>query len=143
MQVSSLRIVRAESPEAARQWAAALGHPGLERAATLKEAGGSWVRRGGVRLAEGEGEEGVEGRRVDGLAECIKGALRQTRGDRHWRGAAWLERHGFRTAHVLVLARGIVDGRRCEVLVMEALPGRSVLAHLAEGGLSARQEHAI
>ncbi len=139
-----MKIVRSESGQAAREWAAALARPGwLDGAASLKEEGGAWVRRGVVRLPDGPREVVVKCRPIERPIERIKCLFRQGRGDRHWRGAAWLERHGVRTAHPIVLARATIDGRVCELLVMEALAGKSVLQHLADGDLTVRQEHTV
>ena len=62
---------------------------------------------------------------------------------RHWKQARWLLAHGFSTAEPLAIVRGRRDGTAVECLVLEYLSGRSVLEHLAGGGLSAGCEHRV
>lgn len=59
---------------------------------------------------------------------------------RHWRGAARLERAGIRTARCLAIVR--TSDPPVETLLMEFLPGESLLEQAARGRLSPRQEHA-
>jgi hypothetical protein len=140
----SLRLVRLGAGEDARAWHEALARPGwLREPTSLKEEGGAWVRRGLVRVGTQDRDVVAKCRPLRGASERAKCALGLGRGDRHWRGAGWLLAHGFRTARPLVLARSQPDGPPCEVLVMEALGGKSVLAHLADRDLTARQEHAV
>ncbi len=81
------------------------------------------------------------------VAGRLKSFLRCSRAFRHWRGAAWLAEHGFRTAACYSLLRGRVTWRGPgidkEILIMEALPGKSVLHHLADRDLGVGQEHAL
>jgi hypothetical protein len=67
--------------------------------------------------------------------------FRASRAHRHWRGAGWLSRRGLSTAETLLLAAE-PEGARLW-LVMAALPGMSVLEHLAAANLTVRQEHAV
>jgi hypothetical protein len=85
----------------------------------------------------------IKCRTLTRITDRLKSALRAGRADRHWRGAAWLIHHGFRTARPLVLARVRGDEGVREVLVLECLPGRTVLDHLAARSLGPRSEHEI
>ncbi len=62
---------------------------------------------------------------------------------RHWKQARWLRAHGFSTAEPLAIVRGRREGQEVECLVLEYLPGKSVLEHMAGGGLSAACERHI
>lgn len=72
----------------------------------------------------------------------LKAALGFSRGFRHWHGASWLVRHKVRTARTLALAHQHGPAVR-EWLVMESLPGRSVLEFLAADDLSIRRQHVL
>ena len=159
------RIVPGEDP---RAWTAALEESGwLQRATVLKQdaaanhlvppageqmtttprplfphadaAPGHWVRR--ATLAGRDVV--VKCRPIGSLAERLKLVIQHDRGDRHWKGATWLARHGFRTASPYVMATAALNGEAVELLVMEALAGQSVLEHLAAADLGVRQEHAV
>lgn len=102
-------------------------------------------------------DRGGEVRRVDldGLPLIVKvwaiadgkrrmqTAIGSTPALRHWRGAARLERAGVRTARCLAIVRTIEHGRPVEVLVMEFLPGETVIERVAQGGMDSRREHAL
>lgn len=141
-----LRPIRVAPGEDAAAWAGALQGAWLRGAQTLKNepagAGRSslaWVRR--ARLL---GQDVVvKCRGAGGLAERMKSVARRGRFERHWRGAERLAAVGVATARPLLLASGEQGGRRVEVLVMEALAGRTLLAHLAERDLSPGQERAV
>jgi tRNA A-37 threonylcarbamoyl transferase component Bud32 len=71
-----------------------------------------------------------------------KAMLAASRGHRHWRGAARLERAGIRTARCLALAFEQREIPRVW-LAMEHLEGRSLLEHMAHPDPSLRTQHAI
>lgn len=73
----------------------------------------------------------------------LKSLLHLSRGQRHWRGAARLAAHGFTTAAPLLLGRERQGSDPVELLVMRALPGRTLLHSLADARLTTRQEHAV
>jgi tRNA A-37 threonylcarbamoyl transferase component Bud32 len=73
-----------------------------------------------------------------GLARW-KALVHAWRGDRHWRGAAWLMKHDIPTARPLVLAMD----QESQYLVMEWIAGRSILECLDRRDLPARREHAM
>lgn len=73
----------------------------------------------------------VKCRCLCGLGEGMKVLLRTTRGERLWRGWRWLDEHGFASARPIVLLRGKRDGRLTECVVIELLPGMTVLHHIA------------
>jgi hypothetical protein len=141
-----MRILRADPPSSSSAWLAALSRPDwLAGAITLKLDidGGSWVRRATLSLPSGPRDVVIKCRHIATLADRLKASLRLSRFHRHWRGARWLAAHNFPTARPLALARAVFDGRPCELLILEALPGKSVLQHLADNDLSVRQQHAL
>ena len=69
----------------------------------------------------------------------LKSLARISKGWRHLRNAAWLETHAIPTARVLLLARA----GRSELLIMDALPGRSLLHHLADPRRTPTADHAL
>jgi hypothetical protein len=103
----------------------------------------------------------VKCRCLCGLGEGMKVLLRMTRGERLWRGWQWLDGHGFASARPIVLLRGKRDGRLTECVVIELLPGTTVLHHIARlcdsedtsharadweadaGPMGVRQQHAL
>jgi hypothetical protein len=78
-----------------------------------------------------------------GPGDRIKVALGAGRGRRHWKGAAWLMKHGIATARPYVLA---IEARRPtprEWLVLESLAGKTLLQHIADRDLTVREEHEV
>lgn len=133
------RAVRTGPEESGDAWVAALSTPGWDQAAALlkRDTGTSvwratmlgrevvikcWVMRGSARA---------------------KAWVRLSRSHRHWRGAARLQAHGFLTAPCLALLRRRAGHTVVEALIMEHLPGRTVLEHLAERDLPIAHEHAL
>lgn len=140
MEITRVRVRRVGEGENAARWSEALAAP--EWAASsriLKEDGESWVRRASLAGRDVL----VKCRPARGAGERFKRLLRSTRGDRHWRGASWLMKHGFATAPPLALADALVDGIPCELLVTQYIHARSVLDHLAAHDLTVREEHAV
>ncbi len=108
------------------------------RATVLKQEAGS-----DVLLATLLGKSVVIKRSLRrGLGDRLKWMTRASRGHRQWRGAEWLQEHGFGTARPLVLA--YEPGRPArEWLVLEALSGKTLLQHIADNDLCVREEHAV
>lgn len=73
----------------------------------------------------------------------LRSWLGLTKAHRQWRGAALLERRGFRAAQGLALLRGVTGGTMVDLLILETLPGKTVLEHLAQGDLGVKQQHAL
>ncbi|MFN0133501.1 MAG: hypothetical protein ACKVW3_13365 [Phycisphaerales bacterium] len=69
----------------------------------------------------------------------LKSFLRLSRAWRHQRGADRLRRVGIPTAPCLAIVRA----NGFEYLIMPALPGKTVLQHLADDDLSPRQQHSL
>jgi len=133
------RVERTARGEDARAWQRVLESFDTAGAKVLKEDRGTAVYRTsllGRDLVLKSWELRTLGSRLRALA-------RAGQPDRHWRGAAWLNGHGFRAAHCLALASEYRSPFPRRWLVMEAVPGRSVLDHLARGDLTVRQEHAV
>jgi hypothetical protein len=138
MNISRVKVRRAGAGEDPRRWAAALADPSwLARSRTLKADGDSWVKGASV-LGQHVVIKCRSVRRAEGRLKIL---LRAGRGDRHWRGARWLDSHSFATARPVALATAIVDGVRAELLVMEYIDARSVLQHLAAHDLEVSEEH--
>jgi hypothetical protein len=77
------------------------------------------------------------------LAARFKARAKAGRADRHWRNAAWLEEQGIGTARCLALATEYRKVWPRRWLVMEAVPGHSVLEHLAANDLDIRAQHIL
>ena len=145
-QIDRVRIVRAHRGEDAAAWAAAIGDASwIKSSSLLKQDERSWVRRATLLGRETV----VKCREIDGIWARVKCALGRGKGDRHWRGAALLTGKGVKTARVLALARANVDGRDCELLVMEWVQGETLLRVMADlragtaGAPGVRAQHAI
>jgi len=73
----------------------------------------------------------------------VKSGLRMSRAWRHWKGAERLTKAGVRTATCYAIARSKKDGVAVEWLVMDRLPGKTLLRHMAERDLTHEQEHKL
>ncbi len=110
-----------------------------------KQHGGAWVARATLLGRD----VAVKCRGVTELWPRIKCMLGQGKADRHWRGAAILASKRIATARVFVLARARIEGRVCELLVMEWLQGPTLLRVMADvhahsgNAPSFREQHAI
>lgn len=79
-----------------------------------------------------------------GLRGALSRAARLTKGERQCDGAARLLRAGVRAATPIALLRGrLPDGRPCDWLVLERLPGEDVIRLLKEGSLGVREAHDV
>lgn len=134
------RIIQKGTGQDGAQWAEALADPAWrDRAEVLKEDGDVRVLR-----VEMLGQMVVIKQwNVSRFKRRVQGVLKGTPAWRHWRGALRLKKEGVRTAEPIALFRCIVEGVKLEILVMEALDGKSLLEHLAAGDLSVRQEHVL
>lgn len=120
-------------------WIEALRTFKVDLAQPLKTEGASIVVR--TRLL---GQEVVIKRReLRRLGDRLKSRLGLGRASRQWRGARWLAGHGFDTARPVVAALEHTGSTVREWLVLESLPGASVLRHLADGDLSISRQHEL
>jgi hypothetical protein len=135
---------------AAREWQAALGaidwdapdHAGGPRRLKTRD-GDCTVWLAALTLP---GRAATVVLKVDPLPnwwEVFRSWLGLTRAHRQWRGARLLQSRGFHAAGGLALLRGTTGGTIAELLVLEALPGKTVLQHLADDDLSVGQQHAL
>lgn len=108
----------------------------------LKREGENWVRRVTWRIAGGEFDVIVKRRVARGTSEVVKMLLGGSRFARHWRGANWLLANGFLTGRPMALGRRIRGATIEEILIVEFVPGRTVLEHLAANDLTVRRQHA-
>ncbi len=69
--------------------------------------------------------------------------LRLTKAHRQWRGAERLEKNGLRAARGVAILRGQTRTGAVEVLVLEALPGRTLLECLADTEIGVCQQHRL
>jgi hypothetical protein len=144
MDIRAIKVVRVAAGEDAAAWRDALSKPGWADAATvLKEDRGSWVRRANLLGRDVV----VKCRELNTIGRRFKHAIGMGHGAKHWRGAERLCRANIRTGAMCVSARANVDGRLCELLVVEFIPGQTVLQLLddiARGmGPSVRTQHTI
>ncbi len=137
--IDRLRPIWVAPGQVGRAWAEALNTPDWEsRAEILKRDDRVIVLR-----ARFFGSEYVVKRWRLSPGARVKSLFRASRAFRHWRGARWLARHGFRTAACYAIVRGMRDADPVEMLAMESLPAKSVLHHLADDDLTVREEHAL
>ena len=131
------RILRVAPGEHAGAWAQAL--EGLSE------------RSPGSRILKQEGSDAVwacallgrsvivKRRHTSGLGELARRMVGITRAERQWRGCTLLRHAGIPTAQCLILARA----SESEWLVMEELPGQSLLSELAKSEMSAAAVRAL
>lgn len=85
--------------------------------------------------------------RLDSPRRRLQSTLHASPAWRHWRRARWLRAHGFSTAEPLAIVRGRREGPgegpEVECLVLQYLPGESVLEHMAMLDLPARSRHHV
>lgn len=72
----------------------------------------------------------------------LRAGLGMGKAEAHAAGAGLLLRAGIPTAKVLSITNHVSPARG-QVLIMERLPGKSLLQHLADRDLTVRQEHAV
>lgn len=138
---SGTRVQRLAASEEANRafWPGIIERFDPARVITIKAEGGSAVyaaELGGARVI-------IKRRELRGLWERLKAVWRASRGHRHWRGAAWLTAHGFRTAKTFAMLVKRRGSELSEWLVMEILPGKSVLQHLADADLTPGEQHSL
>jgi len=133
------RVERTARGEDARAWERALADFDADGAEVLKEDAGTAVYRSALLGRD------VVLKRWDlaTLGSRLKAVMRVAKADRHWRGATILARARIDTAACLALATESRKPSPRRWLVMEWVPGRSVLEHLAAADLGVRQEHAL
>lgn len=129
-----LRVRRAARGIDGARLAAALSRGAwLPSAHTLKAEGNSWVKRATIDGIDAV----VKCRPLERPADALKAALGFGRADRHWLGAALLVAKSIPTARPLLIGHARTPpsrtsrGTLCELLVLEALPGRTLLEWLA------------
>lgn len=153
MGLNGIRVVRVWPGENGAAWLPALQRGSflaadLPVAASIyKQEGTTWVASAHLFVDSGPVPQAVrsvviKSRPIPNVVERVKCLLGAGRADRQWRGAAWLLEHGFRSARPHVILRGRCDGVLREWLVMETVPGRTALEHLASRDLTVREEHA-
>lgn len=80
---------------------------------------------------------------LKGLTRRAYAALGSTRACRHWRGSRRLTALGLPTPECHAIIQGKSGGTRLEVLVMERVPGRTLLDHVARPTLPVKGEHRL
>lgn len=132
--------IRVVHTDGTREWGTALARLDLPaHGEVLKDHAG-----GTVWAAEVGGERCVV-KCLDarGVRRRVQRVFRATPGWRQLEGAAWLAEHGIGTARVRAIVHGRRGGPTVEALVLDALPGRSVLEHLAADELTACEAHGV
>jgi hypothetical protein len=130
------RVARGESAGA---WASALAGIDAANTAILKEDRGVAVCRATLL-----GRDVVLKRwDLTTLGARLKRLVRAGRADRHWRNAQWLLDRGISTARCLALATEWRAGRPRRWLVMEHIPGPTLLESLRTGATPVRRQHEI
>lgn len=138
------KIVRVGAGEDGAVWRRALeGGEWVDGAVVMKEDGGSWVRRARVMGREVV----VKCRELGSWWKRVKFGVGMGHGHQQWRGAERLMKAGIATGRPLVVARAVVDGRVCEVMVLEFVAGKTLLELLDEVargvGPGVREQHAV
>lgn len=126
---------------AAAHWQGVIQRCQRGEAEVLKSDDGSSV----LALPGASGSSGLVVKRWElrTLAARLKSDLQLSRAWRHWKGAARLTRAGVRTATCFAIARSREGGVAVEWLVMDRLPGKTLLQHMADRDLTVKQEHAL
>lgn len=138
MKIERLTLRRAGPGIDPAAWSAELASGAwLAASKLLKSDGPSWVRRATLL-----GRDVVIKCRPAGRNETLKRLVRSTRGDRHWRGAAFLASHGFDTPETILLADALVDRTPSELLLTTFVDAPSLLEHLHAKDLDVKREHA-
>lgn len=144
MKLDRLTIVRSASSELASQASRVLQSPdALANARVLKSEGKAWVR-----LIEVAGEKiVVKCRPLHTIRRRVQSLLGMGHAHRQWRGAALLKQSNILTAEPVLIARARINSLPCELLVLEYIPGPTLLELLNDiaraRGPSVRQQHAI
>jgi len=135
----AFRVQRLAPGESAPAWSAALAAFDPSQAQVLKQDSAAAVYRATLL-----GRDVIlKSWDLVTPGDRLKAAIRAGRADRHWRGAAWLLAHGLDTARPYAILADRRPGARRRWLIMEALPGKTVLQHLADRDLTVKQEHAL
>lgn len=104
---------------------------------------------GGASVLALPGERGAKGLVIKRwelrtFGARVKSLLHASRAWRHWKGAELLTKAGVRTAVCYAIARSVSkEGVAVEWLVMDCLPGKTLLRHMADRDLTVAQEHAL
>jgi hypothetical protein len=136
----SISAAPGEDPDA---WLDALRRADWSGAAVLKEESGDWVCRLDLDVGGRRRTVVAKRRAVRGPWNALKILLRLGRFDRHRRGALWLLAHGFLTARPLLHLRRAGLAAAEELLVLEFVPGETLLEAMARRGTGVRLEHSI
>jgi len=148
----SVRTRRASARWAEIDWSAVIGSIDSEKLEVLKHTDRVAVVRATIMLGNEPQPVVLKteplhlGFGARGLWHRLRLRLGATRPDRHWKSAAMLEASGaFPTAHCLALLRWRDTNRQHFLtLVMDSLPGQSLLAWMDQSGsLSVRTQHAL
>jgi hypothetical protein len=130
------RLAKSEEPHR-QAWSEALGADWQRAARTIKKDGPASVLRASLLQRDVVVKQWV-------WRPTLKGLFGLDRASRQWRGAQWLEAHGFPTARCLVLATSPrANYPHHRYLVMEAIEGTTLLEHLARHDLTVRQQHTL
>ncbi|MEQ8770319.1 MAG: hypothetical protein RIB60_07410 [Phycisphaerales bacterium] len=97
------------------------------------------VWRATLTLGRREHEVVLKVERLGSLRKKIQAWLHRTKAFRQWRGARLLTRSGLRTAS----AHAVLRSGGFETLVLESIPGRTVLELMADPTVPVRLEHRV
>ena len=117
--------------------------PGTEGASCLSDKPASTVWLMTADLPEGPTALVLKVHAVRTPRDRVRSSLRLSRLRRQWRGSARLSRAGFPAARCRALMTGERDGQRLDVLVMDALPGHTLLDTISSGTLTVARERAL
>jgi len=76
-----------------------------------------------------------------GVFAALRALSPRRRSVRQWRGARRLRALRIPVGSPILLARGVVQGRPCDWLLLERVPGVDLLSHLALDDLSVQEQH--
>ena len=116
---------------AAREWSRALENLDWPGAELLKshERGSVWLTP--LTIGGRVHRTVLKVEALRSLRKRVQSILGRSKLHRQWRGAALLARAGVPAAPPLAMLRGASGRRSCEVLVLDAIPGDTLLALLA------------
>lgn len=125
------------------QWARALAGVDWSKAELLSDKPTSSVWRAELVVQKRPMTLVIKCEPIDSLKRKVQKILHTTHAYRQWRGANLLYESGIGAADPKAVVYGRRDGAIIECLIMEALPGRSLLRHIADQDQGVREQHQI
>ena len=143
--IDGLRVAKYASGAgyAPDQWARALAAVDWSAAELLSDKPRSSVWRAELVVQKRPMTLVIKCEPIDGFKRRVQKLLHRTHAHRQWRGAELLAAKGITSAEAMAIVCGQRDGALVECLIMQSLPGASLLRTIAERQLGVRDEHRL